>query len=39
MASSVEAGCLWGNMMITLKGRFKGEVDERWHIIPICDET
>ena len=26
-------------MMITLKGRFKGEVDERWHIVPICDET
>jgi hypothetical protein len=26
-------------MMITLKGRFKGEVDERWHIVPICNET
>jgi hypothetical protein len=26
-------------MMVTLKGRFKGEVDERWHIVPICDET
>ena len=26
-------------MMITLKGRFKGELDERWHIVPICDET
>jgi hypothetical protein len=26
-------------MMITLKGRFKGEVDKRWHIVPICDET
>jgi hypothetical protein len=26
------------NMMITLKG-FKGEVDERWHIMPICDKT
>lgn len=26
-------------MMITLRGRFKGEVDERWHIVPICDET
>ncbi len=26
-------------MMITLKGRFKGEVDERWHIISICNET
>ena len=26
-------------MMITLQGRFKGEVDQRWHIVPICDET
>jgi hypothetical protein len=26
-------------MMITLKGRLKGEVYERWHIMPICDET
>ncbi len=26
-------------MMITLKGRFKREVDERWHIAPICDKT
>jgi hypothetical protein len=25
--------------MITLKGRFKGEVDEQWHTIPICDKT
>ena len=23
-------------MMITLQGRFKGEVDQRWHIVPIC---
>jgi hypothetical protein len=26
-------------MMITLQGRFKGEVDQRWHIVPICDVT
>jgi hypothetical protein len=26
-------------MMITLQGRFKGEVDQRWHIMPICDTT
>jgi hypothetical protein len=26
-------------MMITLKERFKGEVDERWHIVPIWDKT
>jgi hypothetical protein len=26
-------------MMITLRGRFKGEVDQRWHIMPICDVT
>ncbi len=26
-------------MMITLQGRFKGEVDQRWHIVPICDTT
>ena len=24
-------------MMITLQGRCKGEVDQRWHIVPICD--
>ncbi len=23
--------------MLTLKGRFKGEVDERWHLVPISD--
>ena len=26
-------------MMITLLGRFKGEVDSRWHMVPICDKT
>jgi hypothetical protein len=26
-------------MMITLQGRFKGEVDQRLHIVPICDAT
>jgi hypothetical protein len=26
-------------MMITLQGRFKGEVDQRWHIMPICNVT
>ena len=26
-------------MMITLQGRFKGEVDQHWHIVPICDVT
>jgi hypothetical protein len=26
-------------MMITLQGRFKGEVDQRWHIVPICNKT
>ena len=25
--------------MLTLKGRFKGEVDERWHLVPISDAT
>jgi hypothetical protein len=27
------------HVMLTLKGCFKGEVDERWHIVPICDKT
>jgi hypothetical protein len=27
------------HMMITLQGRFKGEVDQRWHIVPIRDVT
>ena len=26
-------------MMITPRGRFKGEVDARWHCIPIADKT
>jgi hypothetical protein len=26
-------------MAITLKGRFKGEVDKHWHIVPLCNET
>ena len=26
-------------VMITLQGRFKGEMDQRWHIVPICDTT
>jgi hypothetical protein len=26
-------------MMITLKGRFKGEVDSRWHVVPISNQT
>ncbi len=26
-------------MMITLQGRFKREVNQRWHIVPICDVT
>ena len=25
--------------MVTLRGRFKGEVDSRWHCVPICDDT
>ena len=25
--------------MMTLLGRFKGEVDSRWHMVPICDKT
>ena len=27
------------HVMLTLKGRFKGEVDERWHLVPISDAT
>jgi hypothetical protein len=27
------------NLMITLQGRFKGEVDQCWHIVPICGVT
>lgn len=26
-------------VMVTLSGRFKGEVDSRWHMIPIKDKT
>ena len=26
-------------MMMTLSGRFKGEFDSRWHIVPISDQT
>ena len=26
-------------LMLTLKGRFKGEVDERWHLVPVSDYT
>jgi hypothetical protein len=26
-------------MMVMLKGRFKGEVDSRWHVVPISDRT
>jgi hypothetical protein len=25
--------------MVTLLGRFKGEVDSRWHMVPISDKT
>jgi hypothetical protein len=27
------------HMMMTLSGRFKGEVDSRWHLVPISDRT
>ena len=26
-------------MMMTLSGRFKGEVNSRWHMVPISDQT
>ena len=26
-------------LMLTLKGKFKGEVDERWHLVPVSDYT
>ncbi len=26
-------------VMLTLKGRFKGEVDKRWHLVPVSDHT
>ena len=25
--------------MVTLSGRFKGEVDSRWHLVPISNQT
>ena len=27
------------HMMMTLLGRFKGEADSRWHMVPICNKT
>ncbi len=27
------------HIMLTLKGRFKGEVDERWHLVPVSNFT
>ena len=27
------------HVMLTLKGHFKGEVDERWHLVPFSDHT
>ncbi len=27
------------HMMMTLSGRFKGEVDLHWHMVPICNKT
>ncbi len=26
-------------IMLLLKGHFKGEVDERWHLVPVSDFT
>jgi hypothetical protein len=26
-------------MMMTMSGRLKGEVDSRWHLVPISDKT
>ncbi len=26
-------------IMVTLSGRFKGEIDSRWHMVPISDKT
>ena len=26
-------------VMLTLKGHFKGEVDERWHLVPLSDNS
>ncbi len=27
------------HIMLALKGHFKGEVDERWHLVPVSDFT
>jgi hypothetical protein len=27
------------HIMMTLHGRFKGETGERWHLLPVADET
>ena len=27
------------HIMLALKGRFKGEVDKRWHLVPVSDFT
>ena len=27
------------HIMLALKGRFKGEVDERWNLVPVSDFT
>ncbi len=27
------------HIMLTLKGRFKGEVDDRWHLVPVSNNT
>jgi hypothetical protein len=27
------------HMMLTLKGRFKGEMDKRWHLVPFSNHT
>jgi hypothetical protein len=26
-------------VMLTLKGQFKGEVNKRWHLVPVSDNT
>ena len=27
------------HVMVTLKGRFKGEMGEKWHMLPLVDVT
>jgi hypothetical protein len=27
------------HMMITLQGRFKGKVNQHWHVVPLCNLT